>query len=48
MDKLYRDLTSNTVRKIDSVHLSEFPKHVENFVNKLLESKMQKAKLSRH
>jgi isoleucyl-tRNA synthetase len=29
--------------KFDSVHLAEFPKHVENFVNKSLESKMQKA-----
>jgi isoleucyl-tRNA synthetase len=30
-------------RSFDSVHLSEFPKYVENFVNKSLESKMQKA-----
>ncbi|WP_016989185.1 isoleucine--tRNA ligase [Flavobacterium sp. ACAM 123] len=44
MDKLYRDLTLTTqTEKFDSVHLAEFPKHVENFVNKLLESKMQKA-----
>jgi isoleucyl-tRNA synthetase len=44
MDKLYRDLTLATQsEKFDSVHLAEFPKHVENFVNKLLESKMQKA-----
>jgi isoleucyl-tRNA synthetase len=44
MDKLYRDLTLTTQsEKFDSVHLAEFPKHVENFVNKLLESKMQKA-----
>jgi isoleucyl-tRNA synthetase len=49
MDKLYRDLTLATQsEKFDSVHLAEFPKHVENFVNKLLESKMQKAQLSRH
>jgi isoleucyl-tRNA synthetase len=43
MDKLYRDLTQHAIRKFDSVHLSEFPKYVENFVNKSLESKMQKA-----
>jgi isoleucyl-tRNA synthetase len=44
MDKLYRDLTLTTQsEKFDSVHLAEFPKHVENFVNKSLESKMQKA-----
>jgi isoleucyl-tRNA synthetase len=44
MDKLYRDLTLTTQsEKFDSVHLSEFPKYVENFVNKSLESKMQKA-----
>ncbi len=44
MDKLYRDLTLATQsEKYDSVHLSEFPKYVENFVNKSLESKMQKA-----
>jgi isoleucyl-tRNA synthetase len=39
MDKLYRDLTLTTQsEKIDSVHLSEFPKYVENFVNKSLEN----------
>jgi isoleucyl-tRNA synthetase len=44
MDKLYRDLTQATQsEKYDSVHLAEFPKFVENFVNKSLESKMQKA-----
>jgi len=44
MDKLYRDLTLATQReKFDSVHLAEFPKYVENFVDKSLESKMQKA-----
>jgi isoleucyl-tRNA synthetase len=38
MDKLYRDLTLTTQsEKFDSVHLSEFPKYVENFVNKSLE-----------
>jgi isoleucyl-tRNA synthetase len=48
MDKLYRDLTLATLptlrdEKFDSVHLAEFPKYVENFVDKSLESKMQKA-----
>ncbi|MEP6929538.1 MAG: isoleucine--tRNA ligase [Flavobacterium sp.] len=44
MDKLYRDLTISTgSEKYASVHLAEFPKFVENFVNKTLESKMQKA-----
>lgn len=44
MDKLYRDLTQATRSEhFDSVHLAEFPKHVEKFVNKSLEGKMQKA-----
>ncbi|HMK06726.1 MAG TPA: DUF5915 domain-containing protein, partial [Flavobacterium sp.] len=44
MDALYRDLTQHTKsEKYDSVHLAEFPQFVENFVNKTLESKMQKA-----
>ena len=44
MDKLYKDLTQSTQHELfESVHLAEFPKHVENYVNKLLESKMQKA-----
>ncbi|OMQ12636.1 isoleucine--tRNA ligase [[Flexibacter] sp. ATCC 35103] len=44
MDKLYRDLTISTgSEQYASVHLAEFPKFVENFVNKTLESKMQKA-----
>ncbi|TDO84151.1 isoleucyl-tRNA synthetase [Flavobacterium chryseum] len=44
MDKLYRDLTTSTEsEQYSSVHLAEFPKFVENFVNKTLESKMQKA-----
>ena len=44
MDKLYRDLTLSTQsEKYESVHLAEFPKYVENFVDKSLESKMQKA-----
>ncbi len=44
MDKLYSDLTLATQsEKFDSVHLAEFPKYVGNFVDKSLESKMQKA-----
>jgi isoleucyl-tRNA synthetase len=44
MDKLYRDLTQSTeTEKFESVHLAEFPIYVENFVDKSLESKMQKA-----
>ncbi|MEO8252787.1 MAG: DUF5915 domain-containing protein, partial [Flavobacterium sp.] len=44
MDKLYRDLTLATQSEnFDSVHLAEFPKYVDNFVDKSLESKMQKA-----
>ena len=44
MDKLYRDLTLATrSEKYDSVHLSSFPKYVENFVDKSLESRMQNA-----
>ncbi len=44
MDKLYRDLTLTTQsEKYESVHLAEFPISVENYVNKMLESKMQKA-----
>ncbi|GAA3752951.1 isoleucine--tRNA ligase [Flavobacterium ginsengisoli] len=44
MDKLYRDLIASTgTEDFASVHLAEFPKFVENFVNKTLESKMQKA-----
>jgi isoleucyl-tRNA synthetase len=44
MDKLYRDLTVTTqIEKYESVHLAQFPISVENYVNKMLESKMQKA-----
>ncbi|WP_188049431.1 isoleucine--tRNA ligase [Flavobacterium sp. GP15] len=44
MDKLYRDLTLATQsEEFSSVHLAEFPKYVDNFVDKSLESKMQKA-----
>ena len=44
MDQLYRDLTKRTMSEnFDSVHLAEFPIHVENFVDKSLERKMQNA-----
>ncbi len=44
MDKLYRDLTSNTKsEQYSSVHLALFPEFVEKFVDKSLESKMQNA-----
>ncbi|TDD99806.1 isoleucine--tRNA ligase [Flavobacterium cellulosilyticum] len=44
MDKLYRDLTLAThTEKYESVHLAKFPVSVDNFVDKSLESKMQKA-----
>ena len=44
MDKLYRDLTQATgSESFESVHLAEFPKMVENLVDKSLESKMMKA-----
>ncbi len=44
MDKLYRDLTQATDSEgFESVHLAKFPEFVENFVDKSLESKMQKA-----
>jgi isoleucyl-tRNA synthetase len=44
MDKLYKDLTQAThSEEFESVHLAHFPKSVENFVDKSLESKMMKA-----
>ncbi|MFC6098457.1 isoleucine--tRNA ligase [Flavobacterium qiangtangense] len=44
MDKLYRDLTQAThTEDFSSVHLAEFPKYADNFVDKSLESRMQKA-----
>jgi isoleucyl-tRNA synthetase len=46
MDKLYRDLTLATnSENFESVHLAAFPKYIGNFVDKILESKMQKAQL---
>jgi isoleucyl-tRNA synthetase len=44
MDGLYRDLTKATQSEnFESVHLAQFPVSVEKYVNKMLESKMQKA-----
>ena len=44
MDRLYNDLNANTNKeKFESIHLSIFPVSVENFVDKSLESRMQKA-----
>ncbi|WP_281227503.1 isoleucine--tRNA ligase [Flavobacterium aquiphilum] len=44
MDSLYRDLTNATKSEnFESVHLAQFPVSVEKYVNKMLESKMQKA-----
>lgn len=44
MDRLYKDLNQATgLEKFDSVHLADFPKSVENYVDKSLESKMLKA-----
>ncbi|PJJ10328.1 isoleucyl-tRNA synthetase [Flavobacterium sp. 1] len=44
MDALYRDLTKAAeTENFGSVHLAQFPVSVEKYVNKMLESKMQKA-----
>jgi isoleucyl-tRNA synthetase len=44
MDKLYQDLTSNTnTEHFASVHLALFPEFVEKYVDKSLETRMQKA-----
>ena len=44
MDKLYKDLTSNTKNEqYTSVHLALFPEFVEKFVDKSLERRMQSA-----
>ncbi|MEX2350119.1 MAG: DUF5915 domain-containing protein, partial [Flavobacteriaceae bacterium] len=44
MDRLYKDLTSSVVKKGEaSVHLADFPKFDSSFIDKALESKMQKA-----
>ncbi len=44
MDRLYKDLTSSVVKEGQhSVHLSDFPAFDASFIDKALESKMQKA-----
>ncbi len=44
MDRLYIDLISPTILpQKASIHLEDFPQSVENFVDKSLESRMQKA-----
>ncbi|MEA1786565.1 isoleucine--tRNA ligase [Arenibacter sp. GZD96] len=46
MDRLYKDLTSHTNKELfESVHLSDFPEYDSTFVNKPLQSKMEKAQL---
>ncbi|MAU71356.1 MAG: isoleucine--tRNA ligase [Pseudozobellia sp.] len=46
MDRLYKDLVATTkTEDFESVHLSQFPVYDEAFVNKDLESKMQKAQI---
>ena len=46
MDQLYLDLTRTTLKeKFESVHISDFPLSNPDFVNKELESKMEKAQL---
>ena len=44
MDRLYKDLTqASQSERFESVHLAEFPAHDDNFVDKSLESRMEKA-----
>ncbi len=44
MDRLYKDLTqASQAEKSESVHLADFPQYADNFVDKSLESRMQKA-----
>jgi isoleucyl-tRNA synthetase len=44
MDRLYKDLTqSSRAERFESVHLADFPKYDESFVDKALESRMEKA-----
>lgn len=44
MDRLYKDLTkASQAEKFESVHLADFPAYADNFVDKSLESRMQKA-----
>lgn len=44
MDRLYKDLTQASQEEaFESVHLADFPQYGDNFVDKSLESRMQKA-----
>lgn len=44
MDRLYKDLTqASQQERFESVHLADFPAYADNFVDKSLESRMQKA-----
>ena len=44
MDRLYKDLTENTVKDArESVHLSDFPQADDTCINKTLERKMERA-----
>lgn len=44
MDRLYKDLTqASQAESFESVHLADFPTYADNFVDKSLESRMQKA-----
>jgi isoleucyl-tRNA synthetase len=44
MDRLYQDLNSVTNKEVsESIHLSDFPKYDESFVDKSLERKMENA-----
>ncbi len=46
MDRLYKDLITGTEKEVfESVHLASFPEYDENFVDRLLEHKMQKAQI---
>ncbi|HET8809203.1 MAG TPA: isoleucine--tRNA ligase [Flavobacteriaceae bacterium] len=44
MERLYKDLTKTTqLEPFESVHLSDFPKQDKDFIDEVLERKMQKA-----
>ncbi|QEE48884.1 isoleucine--tRNA ligase [Flavobacterium alkalisoli] len=44
MDRLYKDLTKASQKEtFESVHLADFPQYADNFVDKSLESRMEKA-----
>ncbi|RSK41706.1 isoleucine--tRNA ligase [Mangrovimonas spongiae] len=46
MDRLYQDLTQVTQKEnVESVHLAEFPKYNESYIDKSLERKMENAQI---